>query len=221
LALAAVAAEAAGIVEHQRRVLAAADGKRLGVADIHDQIVSRAVVAVIGQPAEPAKRLAAVRRPRVPESHRREMRQARMFVSTSVHHRQQPVFVQSFEADHRRMKTEAVGGLDDVTVRDSELWPRPVIGRVAVGNDGVQAVVAARQLDDDENSLRMLLDARALERLRRQRCRHAVQECRQSRCHSHAIQAAGEELATGTRESIRSGHLDPLAARCAHLAPSI
>ena len=49
-----------------------------------------------------------------------------------------------------------------VALRDPELRPGAVVRGVAVRHDGVQAVVAARQLDDDENALGMLLDAGAL-----------------------------------------------------------
>ena len=60
------------------------------------------------------------------------------------------------------MEAEAVGGLDDLALRDAQLRPGAVVRRVAVRHDGVQAVVAARQLDDDEDPLGVLLDAGAL-----------------------------------------------------------
>src|SRR2546430_11537147 len=81
------------------------------------------------------------------------MRQARMIVAAAVHDAQQPVLVQPFEADHRRMETEAVGNLDDFSIWNSQIRPRAMVRRVAERDDRVQAVVAARQLDDDENPL--------------------------------------------------------------------
>jgi hypothetical protein len=72
---------------------------------------------------------------------------------------------------------------------------RAVIGRVAVGHDRVQPVVAAGQLDDDENALGMLLDARAFERLRRERCRCAAQDERQAGADADAVESPDQEVA--------------------------
>ena len=90
-----------------------------------------------------------------------------MVVAAAVDDRQLAILVESLEADHRRMEAEAVGGFDHVAFGNPDLRPGPVVRRVADGHDGVQAVVAAGQLDDDENPLGMLFDAGALQRLRR------------------------------------------------------
>src|SRR5207302_10956340 len=82
---------------------------------------------------------------------------------------------------------------------NSQIRPRAVVRRVAERDDGVQAIVAARQLDDDENALGMFLDARALQRLRGQRRRCAVQHERQPGAHAEAIQPAHEKITPRTR----------------------
>ena len=70
-----------------------------------------------------------------------------------------------------------------------------VVRGVAKRHDGVQAVVATGQLDDDEDAVGMLLDARALERLRGERRRRAAQEQRQPRADTDAVHAADQEVA--------------------------
>ena len=115
----------AGIVEHQRRMLAAAHGERLGVAEVDDHVAVLRVVGLVGQPAEPSERFAAVRHACVPEAHRREMRQAGMLVAAAMDDRQQAVLVQPLEADHRRMESEAIGNLDDLRVPESPASASP------------------------------------------------------------------------------------------------
>ena len=66
--------------------------------------------------------------------------------------------------------------------------PGAVIRRVAERHDGVQPVVAARQFEDDEDPFGMLLDARALERLRGQRSRRAAEEHRKRGADADAVQ---------------------------------
>ena len=72
--------------------------------------------------------------------------------------------------------------------RNADARPRAVVGRIAVRHDGVQPVVAARQLEHDEDALGMLLDARALQRLRGQRRRRAAEEERQPGADADAVQ---------------------------------
>ena len=127
-----------------------------------------------------------------------------MVVAAAVDDRQQAVLVEPLEPDHRRMEAEAVGGLDDLALGDSQLRPSAVVRRVAVRHDGVQAVVAARQLDDDENPLGMLLDAGALERLRRQRRGRAAQDQRQAGADADAVQPAGQKVAARAGTADRS-----------------
>ena len=112
-------------------MLAAAHRQRLRVAEVDDHVARRRVVGRVGQPAQPAERLAAVRHAGVPEAHRREVRQARMVVAAAVDDRQQAVLVEPLEADHRRMEAEAVGDLDDLALGDPELRPGAVVRGVA------------------------------------------------------------------------------------------
>src|SRR5437899_5564296 len=113
-------------------MLSAADGERLRQPDVDDGVAGRRIVVIVGQPAEPAERLAAVGHAGVPVTHRREMREARMVVSTAMHDRHLAVFVEALETDHRRVKSESVADLDDLTLRNAQTGPRAVIRRVAV-----------------------------------------------------------------------------------------
>ena len=122
-----------------------------------------------------------------------------MVVAAAVDDGEQAVFVEMLEADHRGMKAEAVGRFDHLVLGDAELRPRAVVRRIAVRHDGVQAVVAARQLDDDENALRTFFDARPLQGLRRQRGGRAAQHERQAGADADAVEPAGQKLASRTR----------------------
>src|SRR5262245_20665201 len=75
---------------------------------------------------------------------------------------------------------------------------RAVVRGVAVRHDGVQAVVAAGQFDDDEDALGVFLDAAPLERLRGQRGGGAGDEHWQGGADADPIEAAREEVASRT-----------------------
>src|ERR1044072_7563289 len=130
----------------------------------------------------------------MPEAHRREMRQAGMVVAAPMNDGKRPVLVETLEADHRRMEAEAVGDLDDLAFGNTELRSRLVVRRIAKRDDGIQSVVAARQLDDDEDAVRVLLDARALKGLSGKRGRRAIQEEGQSRAESETVHASSNEV---------------------------
>jgi hypothetical protein len=89
----ALAAEARRIFEHERRMVTAAHGQRLRVADVHDHVLLRRAVDFVGEPADPAKRFAAVRHAGVPVPHRREVRQARMVVAAAVDDTEEAIFI--------------------------------------------------------------------------------------------------------------------------------
>src|SRR6476660_3421002 len=150
-------------------MLAAPDSERLRQPDVDDGVAGRWIVVIVGKPAEPPERLAAVGHTGVPVTHRGEMRETRMVVSTAMDDRHLAVLVEALEPDHRRMKSESVADLDHLALRNAQMGPRAVIRRVAVRYDRVEAVVAAGQFDDDEDALGVFLDARALERLRDER----------------------------------------------------
>src|SRR5688572_4123500 len=92
-----------------------------------------------------------------------------MVVAAPVHNGQTSVFEETLEADHRGMKAETIGDFDHLSLGDAQLRTCTVVGSVAEWDDGVQAVVAARQLDDHENAVGMPLDAGALQGLRGER----------------------------------------------------
>ena len=130
-----------------------------------------------------------------------------MVVAAAMDDGERPVLVEPLEADHRRMEPEAVGDLDDLALGNPELRPRLVVGGIAERHDGVQAVIAARQLDDHEDAVGMLLDARAFERLRGERRGRAVQDERQSRADAEAVHPSSDEVAAGTAAA--HSHLGP------------
>src|SRR4030095_6910607 len=70
----------------------------------------------------------------------------------------------------------------------------------------MQPIVAARQLDDDEDAIRVLLDARALERLRGERGGGAIQDEREPRAHPKAVHPPHEEITPRARTSKVSIH---------------
>ena len=122
-----------------------------------------------------------------------------MIVAAAVHDAEHAVLVQPLEPDHRGMKAEAVGGLEHVAILDPEIRPGAVVGRVGVRNDRIQPVVAAGQLDDDQDALGVLLDARAFERLRRERGRRAAQDEREAGADADAVQSPDQEIAARAR----------------------
>jgi hypothetical protein len=128
-----------------------------------------------------------------------------MLVAASVDDRHPPVLEQPFEADHRGVEAEVIVDLEDLAIRNTEMRPGAVVRGVPVGNDGVQAVVAARQLEHDENSFRAFFDARALQRLGRQGGRRAAEEHRKGRADANAVQSTNEKVAS----TARMAHLTP------------
>ncbi len=143
-----------------------------------------------------------------------------MVVPAAVDHRQMPILIEPLEADHRRMKAKSMRRFQHFALRDAELRSRAVVRGIAIGHDRVQTVVAARQLDHDENSLGMRLDAGALERLRRQRRRRAAQHKRQSGADADAVQPADQKVATGTRRTHGhpfSWHLERSLPTCSNI----
>src|SRR5262245_3157741 len=115
----------------------------------------------------------------MPEPHRREVRQTRMVVAAAMNDSETTVFVQALEADHRRFEAEAVGDFDHLALVEPELRLGAVVSGIATGHDSIQSVIAAGQLNDDEDAVRMLLDARALKCLSGERSRRAAEDQRQ------------------------------------------
>ena len=127
-----------------------------------------------------------------------------MIVPAAVDDAEQAVLVQPLETDHRGMKAEPLGGFEHVAILDPEIRPGAVIGRVGVRDDRIQPVVAAGQLDDDQDALGMLLDARAFERLRRERGRCAAQDERETGADADAVQSPSQEIAARARTTAQT-----------------
>src|SRR5205823_2706747 len=101
-------------------------------------------------------------------------------------------------ADHRGVEAEAVGHLEHLTLRNADPRTGAVIGRVAVRYHGVQAVVAARQLEHDEDAIGMTLEAGALQGLGGERRRRPAEDDRQSGPETDAVQPARQKVTTRT-----------------------
>ena len=81
------------------------------------------------------------------------MRERRLVVANAMDDRHLPVLEQPFEADHRLLKAELVVDPQQVVLPDAQLGTGVVIGVIGKGDDGVEAVIAARQFDDDEDAV--------------------------------------------------------------------
>jgi hypothetical protein len=60
-----------------------------------------------------------------------------------VDDRHPAVFVQPFEANHRRMEAEVVVDLEHLARGNADVRPGAIVRRITVRHDGVQAVVPA------------------------------------------------------------------------------
>src|SRR5262245_25824430 len=121
-----------------------------------------------------------------------------MVVPTPMNDGEHALFIQVLEANHRWMEAESRSGFDHRSLRYSKLRSRTIVGGIAVRHDGVQAIVAAGQLDDYENAFRMLLNARALQRLSGEHRRRAAENNRQPGAYPKAIQSSREEIPART-----------------------
>ena len=127
----------------------------------------------VGEAAHPTELLAAVGDAGVPEAHRGEVRQAGVGIAATFDDGQHAVFKKPLETDQGRVEPHSIGNRQEVVLRDSEIRTRSVVSVVAERHHGVETVVAAGELDDDEDSLRVLLSGSS-ERLSRQSHRGAV-----------------------------------------------
>src|SRR6266487_3093942 len=97
------------------------------------------------------------------------------------------------------MKSESLCAFQQFALRNPELRPGAIVGRIAIRHDRVETVVTARQFDRHEYPLGMLLDAGAFERLRGKSRRRAIQHQRQTRSNANAVEATDQKVATRTR----------------------
>src|SRR5215471_19238592 len=176
----------------------ASDGQGLRRADVDDLIAAVRIEMIVGETAKPAERLAGIRHAGVPVTHRREVREARVVVAAAVHDSHPPVFVEALESHHRRMEAERVADLQHLFRGDADTWTRAIVRGIGVRHDGVQPVVSARQFQHDEDPLRMLLEARALKRLRGERGRRPTEKHRETSADTDSIQTTRQEISTRT-----------------------
>src|SRR6185295_7106 len=116
----------------------------------------------------------------------------RVFVTAAVDDGQLPVFVQPFEACHASAETEVVVDGAHFLLRNAEVRAMFVIRVVAVGDQRIEAVVAAGQLQYDQNlPVDLALSGQRRARLREQRQRQ------RSRRDADAIHAGPQEIPPG------------------------
>src|SRR5262245_21536582 len=191
-------------------MMRAADRQRLRVADVDNHVALLGVVSAIAEPSQPAKRFTAVGNAGMPETHRGEMGEARVVVSVTVDDAEHSVFVEALETDHRGMEAKSVGSLDDLGLLNPKLRTGAVVRRIAERHYGVQTIVAAGELDDDQNTFGMFFDAGAFERLCGKRCGRPTQDHREGGAHANTVQAAHEKFASGATAANMSSRHDSL-----------
>ena len=91
------------------------------------------------------------RRGGLPDVRRPKVRAGRIGVADVRHERQPPVLKQLLQLDHLRMQAEVIVELEHLLGRDADPRTQLVIVIVGVRNQRVEAVVAASQLQDDQD----------------------------------------------------------------------
>ena len=84
---------------------------------------------------------------RLPDVHRLEVRAVGVGVADALHDRQLPLLPQRPEALHAGVQADVVVQADDHVLGLAQRGPGLVVEVVGVGNDGVEAVVAAGHLE--------------------------------------------------------------------------
>src|SRR5579871_1028059 len=79
------------------------------------------------------------------------MRKGRIVVAAAVDDGEFAVLIKALEADHAAVETEVVVDGADALLGEADFGAVLVIGIVAVGDQGVEAVVAPGELEDDED----------------------------------------------------------------------
>ena len=141
----------------------------------------------------------------VPDVHRLEVRAIGVGIAHALDDAQHAVVVEVLHRVHLRVQADAVdaGQSQRLVFLDADARPRLVVERIAEGNDGVEAVVAAAELHDHEHVvLRHARHARKSRRLCVHREGRAIEEGGDARGGGGQQQAAGQELAA--REGVGS-----------------
>jgi hypothetical protein len=114
--------------------------------------IARARQRVVGPASEPAPTLCQQRIRRVPDVPGREVRKARVRI-TDVRDDGHALRVpERFHPGHDRIQAERAVEVQDRGDRNPDARAQCWVERVGVGHDGVQAVVAAHELEHDERA---------------------------------------------------------------------
>ena len=158
-------------------------------AEVQDRHAARSVVALGGRPAQPA----GLGRPRgvgrMPDIHRLEVRTLRVGIADALQHRELTPVPQRPEALHPGIQADVIVQPDDHVLRLAQRGPRLVIQVVGVGDDGVEPVVAARELQHHQ-------DVVPAGRGRLRRPGHEMRDRRAEGHQRRALQRMGQELTT-------------------------
>ena len=89
----------------------------------------------------------------LPDVHGLEVRSVRVWIANPLDDREHSIVVEFLEAVHAWVKADALffRELEDVVFGDRDACAGAVVLGVAEGDDGVEPVVAARELHDDED----------------------------------------------------------------------
>ena len=76
-----------------------------------------------------------------------------LVVANAVHDREVAVLVEALHAGHGVLQAEMIIELAHARRLDADARPGAIIGVVAVGHDGVEAVIAPRKLDHHQDAV--------------------------------------------------------------------
>src|SRR5262245_49760841 len=109
---------------------------------------------IIERPADPAEALVilAIEAGRLPDRHAHVVRSVRVRIPHSLHDRQAATLQQSGRLAQRWVQTHRVVDLDQLVGSDAELATAAGITLIAIRHDGIDAVVAAIELNDDQHA---------------------------------------------------------------------
>lgn len=199
--------EGVGVAECEGEELFAlhGEGRFLGECDALDRL-GRGVVALaagVEVASDPAGLAALIGVGGVPDVHADEVAAVGVGIADAVNDGHASVVEELLESFGGGVKTEGIVEFEDVLPGDRELAAVSVVGVHLVGNYGVQAVISAGELDDDENALvevfwgvRVVAGERA----------GGVAEERGDGCGTaEKGKALGEELAARGEESLAHG----------------
>ena len=140
-------------------VLHRAEALRLGLVEADADRGIGAGAGVVEVAAEPAGVRAVVGVAGFPDRGGDEVRAVRVRIADALDDAEIAFLEQRAEEGHRGVQADVVAELDDVLFLLREARPRLVIGVVGVGDQGVEPVVAAGELEHDEDGVVLAGDA--------------------------------------------------------------